>query len=444
MANYTQFTLDSLAVQLGVLLDDQNEKYWVRNEKYFSIWEALRTWGSLTNYWRTRGIFNITAATPWYDLSQQLPALRTRTWTLNQLVTQIQYMILENPSGIAGTGMSGQIDINSILQSVQRARNQFVIDVKFPFTVHPSSDITVTPTDGLAQLPDTTIYLHRLSFQDSTSLAYTNLWREDAWAADHNNPLWTLDPGAPKAFSQSELSPLEAQLIPAPVNAGNVEAVTVDSLQIDTTDPNATFNIPDEWIHAVLYAALADLFSAGQMDDFVRYTYCTQRYDQAVDAARMARSVIRTQLNGVPLPMDSLAAIDAGRPFWRNQLARPTTTGVLYDLVAFANAPNGNYSVSADVVQSAPIPVTGGGLIPLGPEDIPSIINYCVTLLTLKCGGNEFKETLPGYDDFLKAAVSRNKILAVKARYMTPIFGQPQMEWANRPDRMETKQGAAA
>ncbi len=62
-----------------------------------------------------------------------------------------------------------------------------------------------------------------------------------------------------------------------------------------------------------------------------------------------------------------------------------------------------------------------------------------MTLLTLKCGGNEFKETLTGYDGFLRACVKRNGILAVKARYMQPIFGQPQNEEAQRPDRMEKK-----
>lgn len=434
MPGYDQNTLGSLSDQLGVLMDDQNGLFWVTAEKHYAIWEALRTWGALTGNWRQRGVFNITSATPWYALNAELSALRTRTWTLNQVVTQMQYMILENPSGIAGTGMSGQIDIESILQAVKRARNQFVVDVNLPFTVH-NTELTVTPTDGLVQLPNETIFLHRLSWRDITSGTWTNLWREDSWATDHSNPAWLTEPGSPVSFSQSQLSPLEAQLVPLPLNGGNLESVTVDSLQIDTSDADATFDIPDEWIHAVMYCAMADIFSSGQLDDYVRFTYCTTRYGQAVDAARMARSIIRLQINGNVLPIDSLAAIDAGRPFWRNQSSRPASAGVLYDLLAFANTPNTTYSVSADVVRSAPLPTSDIELVQIGPEDISEILNYAVNVLTFKCGGNEFLETMKGYDSFLAAAANRNKVLAVKARYMQPIFAQAQIEQLNRPDR---------
>lgn len=439
MASYTQYTLASLSNHLGQILDDDNELYWVAEEKKFAIWESLRVFGALTNNWRKRGVFDITPTTTWYDLNTQLPLLRPRTWTLDQVVKQMQYMILENPSGISGAGMSGQIDITSILQAVQRARNQFVVDVMFPFTVHPPADFGVIPPEGLIEIPDTVIATHRLSFSDNTSGTWTNLWREDAWAADHNNPIWTIDQNSPVAFSQSELSPLELQLIPAPLNGGNLEMLSIDSLQIDLTDPDSTFNIPDEWIHAVMYAALADIHSAGQLDDYVRFTYCTNRYNQAVDAARMARSVIRLQINGLPLPMDTMTAIDNSRPFWRNQTGTPSTSGVLYDLLAFANMPDATYSIAADVVQAAPLPVLPGDPIQIGPEDIPSLVNYAVNILTLKCGGNEFLETMKGYDDFLAATVARNRALAVKARYMQPIFAQPQLEQAQRPELMGAK-----
>jgi hypothetical protein len=131
---YTQYSLDSFASQIGILLDDQNELYWTRQEKYLAIWEAMRVWGAYTSYWRNRGAFvtqytweslpipwgsaafNWNTIPVWYDLAGFLPALRTRTWTLNQIVTDIQYMCLEAANGISGTGMSGQISIQSILQ----------------------------------------------------------------------------------------------------------------------------------------------------------------------------------------------------------------------------------------------------------------------------------------------------------------------------------------
>ena len=441
MSGYTQVSLDDLTSQLGVLLQDESAVYWIEEEKLFAVFEALRMFGAMTSYWRARGTFNITPATPWYDLSVQLPALRPRAWTLNSLVRQMQFMLLEAPS-FTGAGGSGQITVTDILNAIQRGRDQFVIDVQFPYAVHLNTDFSVIAPDGLVQLPDTTIYLHRLTFQDSTSGAYSNLWREDAWATDHNNQLWTLEPGTPQAFSQSENSPLTAQLIPAPVNAGGLEAVTVDSLQMDLTKPATTLGIPDEWVYGIMYSALADIFSAGQTADPLRFTYCDTRYSQIVDAARMARSVIRLQLNGVPLPVDTLAAIDAGNPYWRNHPAKPQMAGILYDLIAVANIPDTGYSILADVVQAAPIPANTSLPIQIGPEDVDVILKYAMTTLLVKCGGQELEACYPGLDDFTKAVGLRNRTLAVKARYLTPLMGQAQSEWAQRPDRLDRKPAA--
>ncbi len=162
------------------------------------------------------------------------------------------------------------------------------------------------------------------------------------------------------------------------------------------------------------------------------------RYEQLVDAARTARSVIRLQLNGVPLPLETLAAIDAGNPYWRNQPARPQMAGALYDLIAVANIPDSGYSLTVDVVRAAPIPGPTD-FIQLGTEDIDEILNYAVTTLMVKVGGSELKETMSGLQDFMDACSRRNQILKVKAVSYKAIFGQPQSEQEQRPDRMERK-----
>lgn len=434
MPTYTQFTLAALSDQLGVLLDDTSGLYWTTQEKYYAIWEGLRVFGALTNYWRARGSITVSTSPVWYDLSTYLPALRTRTWTLNQLTQEIQYMCLEAANGISGTGMSGQISISSVLQAISRARNQFVIDSCFPYSVS-SLPQSPPPPGGAVSFPNTSVYLHRVSWQDEWTGQWTNLWREDAWALDHADPTWTVKPSIPQVYSESELSPLDLQLSPAPQNSGLLETVSVNSLQIDTTDPNATFNIPDEWIHAVKYAALQDLFSAeSQNKDAMRAQYCEMRYQQSMDFAKSARSVVRLLLNGIPLPLDSMAAIDAGLPFWRNQAGKPQLAGALYDLVALAPIANQTYGLTVDVVQSAPIP-DATGYVPLGPEDIPHIIDYATHVLTFKCGGKEFQDSFAQYDSFLSAVASRVGINRAKIRYLTPLFAQPQKEDEERPDK---------
>jgi hypothetical protein len=434
---YTQTSLNDLCTQIGTLLDDTGELFWTRTEKQYAIWEALRVWGAITSFWRARGTFQIGPATPWYDLSTQLPLLRSRSWTLNQMTQEIQYMLLEAANGISGTGMSGQISIASILNAIKRARNRFAADTKLPLTVHPSPYISVSPPNGLAQLPSTTIYLHRLSWRDVTSGMYSNLWREDSWAADHANYLWPLTPGAPVAFSESENSPLAMQLMPNPLNSGTLEAVTVDSLTVDTTNANATFNVPDEFVHGIKYAALADLMSSeSQLADPPRAQYAETRYQQAVDAALLAKSIIRVQMNGSPLPLDTLANIDAGMPYWRNQAQQPSVCGALSDLLAFAGKPDRAYGIVADVVRAAPLPGPTDP-IQIGAEDLAHLVDYVIHVLCFKCGGNEFQSSFAGYDSFLTAAGTRNRVLAVKARYLTALFGQPAAEEKQRPDRME-------
>lgn len=440
---YTTTTLDQFAIQLGVLLDDAGEAFWTRPEKYFVIWEALRYFGATTNFWRNRGTFPLkpSPTNPWYDLSAALPALRTRTWTLGQMVQEIQYMLLEAPNGISGAGMSGQVTVTNILNAIQRARNRLVLEAQLPLSVH-SAFGTIAVPDGMVTFPQASVFVHRASWMDQASATWNNLWRQDAWAVDKGNQQWTTEPGNPQQYSEAENAPLMLQLSPPPQNIGQIEALTVDSLVLDTTSSGTLFNVPDEWVHAIKYAALADLLSSeNQIVDPLRAGYAESRYQQSMTFAKDARSIMRLLVNNVPVPIDSLAAIDAGNPYWRNQVGSPQLAGVMYDLMVLSPGnPPSQMSATADVVQSAPIPSTGGAFMPIGGEDLDHLANYCTHVLTFKCGGNEFKQTMSGYDDFMAAVARRKAINAAKIQYLTPLFGVPQAEWGARPDSLGMRQ----
>lgn len=437
---YTQVTLDQLAIQIGTLLDDANESYWTRAEKYFAIYEALYVWGALTSYWRASGTFSLASNTPYYDLSVQLPTLRTRTWTLGQMVTDIQYMLLENPSGIAGTGMSGQISVTSILNAIVRARNRFVLDARIPLQVDSTNPSV--PGGGLAAIPQDAVFVHRAMWQDGPSGVYTNLWRQDAWVMDGSNPVWTASTGAPIAYSESVVAPLALQLYPPPTNSGVLEIIDVQSLAIDTTNASALFNLPDEWVHAVLYATLSDLFNVeSQLYDPLRYQYAEMRYKQAASAVQEIRTILRLQVSGLPLRIDAFASLDAASPYWRNQAGAPYLAGVMHDFLAFAPVPNSVLSCAANVVQAAPIPASGATNMPMGYEDLDNIVQYATHKLTFKCGGNEFKSTFAVYDQFMSNVARRGAINKAKIQYLTPLFGQPQREDAERPDAQPVRGG---
>ncbi len=443
VADYAQVTLQQVIAQVAALTDDPGTVFYTPLEITYAIQEALRVFGALTNYWRSRGSFPVspTDTSPFYDLSVLLPQYRTRTTTLNSLVQEIQFHLFEAPSGVAGTGMSGQVSITTILNAIQRARNQFVIDTHLPNSIHPKFT-TTPPPDGLVSFPQSSVFVHRVSWQDAGG-QWSNLWRQDAWAFDKGYYQWPSAPAMPSAFSEAELAPLELQIFPPPLSAGNIEAITVDSLNIDITNAASTFALPDEWVHAVKYAALADILtSGGQITDALRAQYCAQRYKQALAFARDATSIIRLTTNGLPLPIDAMTAIDAGCPYWRNQTGSPQTAGVLYDLLAITpGIPDQVYSITADVVQSAPIPVDPGDYIQIGAENIDDIVNYAAHYLTLKSGGNEFKETMSLYDGFMQSVSVRKGVNAAKIQYFEPLFGQWQREESYRPDQ-KVLQGA--
>lgn len=433
---YSTTTLAQLISQISYLLDDTGNVYWKVPEITYTVYEALRVWGALTNYWRTRGTFNLNPSSPYpyYDLSLCLPTLRTRTYTLGQMVQEIQYALLENPSGIAGTGMSGQVSITTILQAIQSGRDQFVLDTHLPLSIH--SNFAGVPQDGMVSFPQTSAFVHRVGWQDTASGTWTNLWRQDAWAVDKANALWPTQPGTPQQYSEAENAPLQLQVSPPPQAAGTIEALTVDSMVMDLTNPATVFGVPDEWIHAIKYEALSHLlYTESQLFDPLRAEYCAKRYDQAVEFAKDARSILRLLCNGLPLNLDSLDNVDAGLPFWRNQSGPPQVAGALYDIIAVApGIPDQPYGMAADVSQTAPLP-TSGQYVQIGEEDLDHIVDYVTHSLSFKCGGNDLKSTFPKYDEFMKAVSMRKGVNSAKVQYLTPLFAQPQTEWAQRPSR---------
>lgn len=429
---YTQTTLGSLVNTIASLISDPTFIQWKQQEITFAIYEALRVWSGYTAYWRERGAFNIDETTVWVDISAELPTLRSRTVTIDSIDREIQYHFFEQSNGVSGAGMSGQFDNASIIRSIVRARNRFALDAALPIT---RSQIAISPPpSGRMLIDEDTVYLHRAAWVDASGKINT-LWREDGWSEDKYNPLWTLEPDTPFAYSQAETRPVEIQLYPAPIASGELEVLTVDSVDIDTTDDTSTLQMPDDFCHAIKYAAMADILSMdGETFDPFRADYCEQRYQQSVIAARLFQSVLRVQLNDVPLPLDALQNIDASQPYWRNRRDKPTNVGATFDFMMFADMPDQLYGVTVDVARSAPIPTTSGDYIQIGREDLQHIIDYVQHYLSFKLGGDEFRDTFSQYDSTLKAIAQRNKVLSAQCHYLNALFQQPRKESDIRPD----------
>lgn len=429
MANgYQQYTLATLVAQIAGLIDDPTYIQWKYQEIRYGVIEALRYWGALTSYWRARGSFNTVPAAPWYDLSIQLPNLRTRTTTFDDLVTEIDYHCFELPGGVSGAGLSSQFSISSILSAIVRGRNRFVMDAGLPLSISQQT-ITAAP-DARFYVSEDFVYLRHAYWQDAPSGSWIPLRPTDAWAQDSYNPTWIQEPGIPFSFSQSVTRPLEVQLYPPPANDGTIEWLSANSDDYpDIILPTTLLGLPDEFAHAVKYAALADLFTMdGESFDPVRADYCDRRYQQTVAIAKDHKSVVRVQINNVPIGLSTLTMLDACYPRWRMLTGKPLNAGCDLDMIALAYVPDGSYGVTVDVLQSAPIPNSDSEFLQIGRELIPNIIDYVQHYLGFKLGGTEFTNNMGLYDNYMTSAKDRNAIQSKSIKFMAPLYGMPGRE----------------
>lgn len=420
---YTQTTQAQLASDILESLNDPGAIYWSTAEVNLAINEALLTWGAKTSYWRNRGQFPSAPNIAFYDLSVQLPALRARTYTYGQLVTDIQYALNESPTGFGFTNQTTQFTSNQIIQALARAANEFSLDAKIAFDMTTISGVASQRTP----IPGTSAALARVSWTDSITGTTKVLRREDAWSEDAYNPSWTTQPGLPWAFSAAETPPVTLSLYPPPLNSGNLNLIISATTDFTSAVSGTIFPIPNEFIPAIKWRAIYSLIATqGQGYDPFRSKYCAERYQDYDSTAENMQSVIRVQVNGKPIALDTIANLDSGRPYWQSQFGTPNLAGCLYDIVALSNVPkNSNFAISCDLVQSAPLPAISSSFIQVGYEDLPYILDYARHILCFKLGGEEFQTTFALYDNFLDGVKQRNTQLSYQSRYLRDLFGVP-------------------
>lgn len=428
---YTQVTQADLASEILQSLNDPSAVYWTIAEVNTAINEALLTWGAMSSYWRNRGAFSSIAGTPFYDLSVQLPTLRARTYTFNDLVTEIQYHLNEQPTGFTFTGQTSQFTSTQIVAAIARAINEFNLDSSIGLELSSTAGIS-TPR---VFLDSSVAAVARASWTDSISGVTKVLRREDGWSEDSYNPLWTIEPGIPFAFSAAETPPITMSLYPPPASVGTLNLIFTETADYAAAVGATPTDIPNEFIPGIKWRAIYSLLATqGQGYDPFRAKYCAERYDSIDRISEQLRSVIRVQINGVPVPLDTMAAMDSGRPFWQSKLGKPSMAACLYDILALSDVPKtSDYSVTCDLVQSAPLPTLSTDYIQVGREEITYILDMARHTLSFKLGGEEFQTTFAQYDNFVEGASQRSKIVRWQARYLHDLFGVPAREQEQVP-----------
>jgi len=208
----TGLTLVEATDALAARLNDPNHVRYLQAELSAYMIESLRVWNALTGAFRDTGVFTTTPGVPFYDVAAQLPALRGYTVTDREIVSLIQYQLLEPATPTAWTG-TDMFTLEDIRGALQRRRDQFLFETGMVLG-RVTQGLPPTP-GGRKLLPQEVLTIRRAAWQ-TTDGEVMPLHREDVWAFNHYMPSWVQSPsrpptGVPFGYSVGETPPLTIQ-----------------------------------------------------------------------------------------------------------------------------------------------------------------------------------------------------------------------------------------
>jgi len=268
--------------------------------------------------------------------------------------------------------------------------------------------------------------------------ANSTLWPEDTWAEQSFNRNWTIQPaGTPETYLMSTEPPLSFDTDRPPAFGGQYELITNEAGPALNAMAPQLLLIPDDWAWVVKWGALADLLSRdSNAKDPLRASYCEQRYQMGIALLSAAPALLAMRLGNVPLSIDSVRAADLYKSSW--QAATPATpyealtTGL--NLLALNPTPDsGLHSLTATVVQNAPMPVASLDPLQVSRDDLDAIIDFAQHLALFKAGGAEFISTIPLFQRFLRQAAFYGLKLQELAEYTSVIYALSQRESQMNP-----------
>jgi len=391
LPSLTAITLGSLETAVLGRLGDSSAVYFATAEVDANLKEALRFWNALARFWRTRVTFTTTAGTSFYDLSSVVSANLGYTVTDADLVTSMEYHLLEPPTPTIWTGTE-MFTLAQLTAALQRRRDQFLVETGCVLT-HYNPVVAIIPT-GRVQLQDSIIDVRRLSWISNAGY-YSPLWRTDEWAINGLTPGWNQTSGTPNAYSVSVTPPFAIQLAPPNAENGTLDALVVNSgAELNPATPVA-MGIPDDFCWAVMWGALADLLGEnGPAYDPARAEYCESRWRSGIEIAMTSATVMDAQTNGIQLTVGTLADADGLDPTWQNQPGSPQTVAMAgMNILAVTPTPDDAYSITLDIVQNAPMPANNSAQILLSRDVADVIVDYAQHISAFKQQGEEFFTT---------------------------------------------------
>jgi hypothetical protein len=471
MAGQYQWLSMSAAIQqLGQRLNitPSATTLWTPAELQIYITTALRMFNSLTWTWRTD--FAFTSTSLWNSLGSIAGSPRQRTLYDTDAYTEMQYMLLEPPTGQVWTG-TNQFGISVFSQALQRRRDEMLQIGNLNQVL--STAIPLTPGTIRTQLPDNTIDVERVRYlplqatttgtaasgansitvgavtgiangqlvtgtgipyptivtgvgsgsinlsQPTTGAVSGNLqfftastlYRDDTVAQEfYEAPLYQQPAGTPTTFSLSSEPPLSLQVDIPPSQVGNYEAVVLQSGAPFNPPTPTLLGIPDDLAWVLQWGALADLLGQeSEATDRERSSYALKRYQDGLQLMLKSPWIELGKVNGQAVSLDSIYAMDRYSAEWDSN---PNGFGpnIVVGGTDFLAAPVGS-GIGVTVLGNAPILDSTGTYVQISRSDADIMFFLAQARAAWKQGGAEFQAALELEKQAIQACAAENSRL---------------------------------
>ena len=357
---------------------------------------------------------------------------RQRTVTDAQVQTQIEYMLLEKPSGLTWTG-TNQFNITNLEQALQYRRDELLLMTG----ANTINQIANSPVNSVKTvLTDSTLEVRRVRWVPDSTVSTVNpyaLGREDVVSTDAYGNSLGITPGSPDSWLITASDPLTFDVSCPPNVPGKWDMLLLYAENALSPPTSSVLGLPDDWCWVAMYGALADaLANAPEGKDELRANYCRMRFKRGMKAMMALPWLLNANVAGIPVGIQSFKEMDAFAQNWENAWPADDPQIVVggMDFVALAPfVPSSGSTVSSVLTLVGNAPVDQSLAVQLSRDGIDAVMAYAQHLAMFKCGGKEFLDTMPLLKHFEDYCAAQNKRYAALG-----IFRPDMLQEGNRDD----------
>lgn len=441
MGGYAYISWASLESALLQRLQDTAGDWTSQAEAATYLTEALRvlnaqTAAATSGQWSIDYVFDFARGDTWKSLNVA-GSPRQRTVTDAAVETQMEYMLLEPPSGQAWTGTK-QFNIANLSEALQYRRDELLQLTG----ANPVNQIVNSPTNSQrTALTDLTLDVRRVRWiPDSSVSAQTPyaLGRGDVASADAYGEYLSITSGSPDSWRITANSPLAFDVSCPPNVPGQWDMLLLYAESPLTPPAPSVLGLPDDWCWVAMYGALADCLSnSPEATDALRAKYCRTRYERGTKAMMALPWLLNASVASLPVGTPSFTTMDAYGQNWENAWPADDPQIVVggMDLVALAPfATSTTVSSILTVVGNAPVDQTKP--VQLSRDAVEAVLAYAQHIASFKSAGADFMATMPLYQQFEDYCAVQNRRYAALG-----IFRPDMLQEGDRSEDVDPRFG---